>query len=66
VPALALFHFEQAEIARRPVQLPGLTRKIYLVRRRDRGLSVAAQALHDLVLTERPAARSPARAVRTR
>jgi hypothetical protein len=42
VPALALFHFEQAEIARRPVQLPGLTRKIYLVRRRDRGLSVAA------------------------
>ena len=82
VPALALFHFEQAEIARRPVQLPGLTRKIYLVRRRDRGLSVAAQALHDLVLAERPAgrpspqpspasgrgsaARSPVRAVRAR
>ena len=68
VPALALFHFEQAGIATRPVRLPGLTRKIYLVRRRDRGLSVAAQALHDLALAERPAVatRSPERAARSR
>ena len=54
-PALALFHFEQPEIATRPVRLPGLARRIYLVRRRDRSLSVAAQALHDLVLAHRPA-----------
>ena len=54
VPALALFHFEQPEIATRPLRLPGLARRIYLVRRRDRSLSVAAQALHDLVLAHRP------------
>ncbi len=61
VPALALFHFEQAGIATRPVRLPGLTRRIYLVRRRDRSLSVAAQALHDLVLAHRPAPASLAK-----
>ena len=59
VPALALFHFEQPEIAIRPVRLPGLARRIYLVRRRDRSLSLAAQALHDLVLAERPAPARP-------
>jgi DNA-binding transcriptional LysR family regulator len=61
VPALTLFHFEQPELATRAVQLPGLVRKIYLVRRRDRSLSVAAQALHDLVLAHRPAAPVPVR-----
>jgi DNA-binding transcriptional LysR family regulator len=54
VPALTLFHFVQPEIVTRPVRLPGLTRRIYVVRRRDRGLSVAAQALHDLALQNRP------------
>ena len=54
VPSLTLFHFEQPEIVIRPVHLPGLTRRIYLVRRRDRSLSIAAQALHDLVLERRP------------
>jgi len=63
VPALALFHFQQPEIATRPVRLPGLARRIYLVRRRDRSLSVAAQALHDLVLAHRPA---PAPATKAR
>jgi len=55
VPALTLFHFVQPEIVTRPVRLPGLTRHIYLVRWRDRSLSVAAQALHDLALAHRPA-----------
>jgi len=59
VPALALFHFQQPEIATRPVRLPGLARRIYLVRRRDRSLSVAAQALHDLVLAHRPTPAPP-------
>ena len=54
VPALTLFHFEQPEILTRPIHLPGLTRRIYLVRRRDRSLSIAAQALHDLALQRRP------------
>jgi len=67
VPALALFHFEQPEIATRPVPLPGLARRIFLVRRRDRSLSLAAQALHDLVLSERPPiARPKAAAARGR
>ncbi|MDE2416062.1 MAG: LysR family transcriptional regulator [Comamonadaceae bacterium] len=55
VPTFTLFHFQHPDLATRPLALPGLTRQIYLVRRRDRGLSAAAQALHALVLRERPA-----------
>lgn len=54
VPALALFHFKHPEISTRPLPLPGLQRRIYLVRRRDRTLSVAAQSLYDMVLERRP------------
>lgn len=54
VPALSLFHFEQPGLVTRRLQLPGLTRQIYLVRRRDESLSVAAQALYALVLAQRP------------
>jgi LysR family transcriptional regulator, carnitine catabolism transcriptional activator len=49
VPALALFHFRQPGLGTRPLGWKGLTRKLYLVRRRDRGLSQAAQAFYDLV-----------------
>lgn len=49
VPALALFHFRQPGLATRPLGWKGLTRQLYLVRRRDRGLSLAAQAFYDLV-----------------
>ena len=62
VPALTLFHFQQPEIVTRPVRLPGLTRRIYLVRRRDRSLSLAAQALHDLAIQNRPGLRTRGRA----
>lgn len=54
VPALTLFHFEQPGLVTRPLSLPGLTRQIYLVRRRDESLSVAAQALYALVMARRP------------
>lgn len=54
VPSFALFHFQHPELATRPLPLAGLTRRIYLVRRRDRSLSAAAQALYDLVLQARP------------
>lgn len=54
VPALTLFHFEQPRLVTRPLSLPGLTRQIYLVRRRDESLSVAAQALYGLVMAQRP------------
>ena len=54
VPALTLFHFDQPGLVTRPLALPGLLRQIYLVRRRDRSLSVAAQALYALVMSQRP------------
>jgi LysR family carnitine catabolism transcriptional activator len=54
VPALTLFHFDQPGLVTRPLALPGLLRQIYLVRRRDRSLSVAAQALYALVMAQRP------------
>ncbi len=54
VPALTLFHFDQPGLVTRPLSMPGLTRQIYLVRRRDESLSVAAQALYALVMARRP------------
>ena len=54
VPTLTLFHFDQPGLVTRPLSLPGLTRQIYLVRRRDRSLSVAAQAMYALVTEHRP------------
>jgi DNA-binding transcriptional LysR family regulator len=54
VPALTLFHFDAPDVLTRPLALPGLVRRIYLVRRRDRSLSVAAQALYEQVLAQRP------------
>lgn len=55
VPTLTLFHFHQPDLVTRPLALPGLMRQIYLVRRRDRSLSVAAQALYAQVMAQRPA-----------
>ena len=50
VPALTLFHFRRETLVTRPLPLPGLTRTIYLVQRREGSLSVAAQTLHDLIV----------------
>jgi LysR family carnitine catabolism transcriptional activator len=46
VPALTLFHFQHPDVATRLLRWPGLRRSIYLIRRRDKGLSVAAHALY--------------------
>lgn len=54
VPALTLYQFRAPDLVTRPVRWSGLTRRIYLVRRRDRGLSVAAQGLYDWVMARRP------------
>ena len=54
VPSLTLFHFRQPGIVTRPLTWPGLTRRIYLVTRRDRGLSLAAQDLYQTVVASRP------------
>ena len=54
VPALTLYQFRDPALVVRPVHWPGLTRHIYLVRRRDRGFSVAAQGLYEWVMARRP------------
>lgn len=46
VPALTLFHFQHPDVGTRLLRWPGLQRSIYLIRRRDKHLSLAAQALH--------------------
>lgn len=50
VPALTLFHFRRESLVTRPLPMPSLTRTVYLVRRREGSLSVAAQSLHDLIV----------------
>lgn len=54
VPALSLFHFDKPGLLTRPLPLPGLERHIYMVRKRERSLSVAAQALYSLMQELRP------------
>lgn len=60
VPALTLYQFRAPGLATRPLRWPGLTRRLYLVRRRDRSLSVAAQGLYEWVLADRPCGLSEA------
>lgn len=54
VPALTLFHFQHPDLVTRPLLAKGLRRQIFLVRRRDRALSVAAQAMYEHVMAWRP------------
>lgn len=54
VPALTLYQFRSPELAVRPLRWPGLKRQIFLVRRRDRGFSIAAQGFCDWVMARRP------------
>lgn len=54
VPTLTLFHFEHPELVTRPLPARGLQRQIFLLRRRDRGLSVAAQAMFEHLDRHRP------------
>ncbi|WP_198150854.1 LysR family transcriptional regulator [Caldimonas taiwanensis] len=54
VPALTLFHFAHPQLVTRPIQAKGLRRHIFLLRRRDRALSVAAQAMYEHLMAMRP------------
>jgi LysR family transcriptional regulator, carnitine catabolism transcriptional activator len=54
VPAFTLYQFRVPGLVIRPLHWPGLQRRIYLVRRRDRSLSVAAQGLYEWVMARRP------------
>lgn len=60
VPALTLYQFRTPGLVVRPLHWAGLTRHIYLVRRRDRGFSAAAEGLHAWVMAHRPRAAHPA------
>ncbi|HEX4944297.1 MAG TPA: LysR family transcriptional regulator [Usitatibacteraceae bacterium] len=57
VPALTLFEFERGSLMHRPLAVANLKRTIYIVRRADRSLSPAAQALYDLMIERKPAPR---------
>lgn len=54
VPGLTLYQFRQPGLVTRRLHWPGLRRQIFLVRRRDRGFSVAAQGLYEWVMARRP------------
>lgn len=55
VPAMTLFHFERPGL--RILALSGKVpeRKLYLIKRKGRTLSVAAQSLYDMLLAHKPA-----------
>ncbi|MGE0800133.1 MAG: LysR family transcriptional regulator [Lautropia sp.] len=54
VPTLTLFHFRHPELACRPLADTTLRRQLFVIRRRDRGLTTAAQALYDALMAQRP------------
>lgn len=54
VPALSLFHFDKPNLVTRPMHLPGMDRQIYMVRKRERSLSLAANALYLQMQQMRP------------
>lgn len=54
IPALTLFHFEDAALAARLVVARGLKRQLFVVHRADRTLSSAAQAMYELMFQCRP------------
>jgi LysR family transcriptional regulator, carnitine catabolism transcriptional activator len=60
VPGLTLYQFRAPGLATRPVHWKGLTRIIYIVQRRDRALSIAAQAFRDWMLAHPPTPQSHA------
>ena len=60
VPALTLYQFAGPELVAKPLRWSGLKRHIYLVRRRDQSLSIAAQELHDWLVAHAPG-KSPSR-----
>ena len=54
VPSLTLYQFRAPNLVIRPVTWPGLTRQIYLVRKRDRGFSAAAECFYEWTMARRP------------
>jgi DNA-binding transcriptional LysR family regulator len=61
VPSLTLFHFQHPDVVTRPLAWRGLVRHIYLVRRRERGLSLAAQSFYEMAMAHKPISETAAR-----
>lgn len=53
VPAMTLFHFRSDDLRVVPLAGRALTRPLYLVQRKGRSLSMAAQALYELLIAHR-------------
>ncbi|MBK8739687.1 MAG: hypothetical protein IPO58_23165 [Betaproteobacteria bacterium] len=43
-----------AELAMRPLDAPGLLREIFVIRRNDRSLSIAAQTMLEFLMVRKP------------
>ena len=54
VPSLTLFYFAHPALVVLPMHAPGLQRQIFVVRRAERSLSSAAQALYQRVMDNKP------------
>lgn len=54
VPALTLYQFQSHSLVIRPLKWAGLKRNIYLIRRRDKSLSMAAQRFYEWAMEHRP------------
>jgi DNA-binding transcriptional LysR family regulator len=60
VPAMTLFQYQHPDIAVVPLaRASRIKRSLYLIRRREKSLSVAAQAFYDLLLQQRSALAQP-------
>lgn len=66
VPWLTLFHFQSPGLVTRRLSWPGLKRQLYVVRRRDRSLSIAAQGFYEWVMARRPEGAAAGRKPRLR
>ncbi len=54
VPAMTLFHFDRPGLIIKPLAGKVPARRLFLVRKKGRSLSVAAQAFYDLLLANTP------------
>ena len=54
VPALTLYQFRSSKLTNQRLKWPGLTRQSYLVRKRDRAFSTAAQSFYEWAMARRP------------
>ena len=55
LPGLTLFEFQHPELTAIPLAPPGISRAIQIIWRKDKPLSVAAQAMLELVRQRKPA-----------